>query len=80
MKGMTSVTINVGEKVIREGLKKHIPWQRLGIGQVYVAEQAKQALEICSREKPDIIVSDIRMLPLFAKSNNYSLNLSFANS
>ena len=58
---MITVLIVEDEKVIREGLEKHIAWNQLGVEQIYSAQQAEQAFDICDRVKPDIIVSDIRM-------------------
>lgn len=58
---MITAVIVEDEKVIREGLEKHIPWKQLGVDQIYTAQQAEQAFEICDMVKPDIIVSDIRM-------------------
>lgn len=58
---MITAVIVEDEKVIREGLKKHVPWEALGIGEVYAASQAEEAIEICRKVKPDIVVSDIRM-------------------
>ena len=58
---MIKTIIVEDEKVIREGLKKHVPWARLGIDEVYDASRAEDAIELCEKMKPDIIVSDIRM-------------------
>lgn len=58
---MIKTIIVEDEKVIREGLKKHVPWERLGIDEVYDASRAEDAIELCEKMKPDIIVSDIRM-------------------
>lgn len=58
---MISAVIVEDEKLIRRGLETHIPWKELGVDQIYSAQQAEEAFEICGRVKPDIIVSDIRM-------------------
>lgn len=58
---MITVMIVEDEKVIREGLQKHVPWENWGIREVYAASQAEEALEMCRKVKPDIVVSDIRM-------------------
>ena len=33
------------EKVIRNGLLKHVPWQKLGVLEVQAAENGEKALE-----------------------------------
>lgn len=48
------------EMAIRKGMLS-LPWETIGIEQVYEAENGLQAREILQREKVDIIISDIRM-------------------
>lgn len=49
------------ERMIREGILRIFDWNALGIQAVLSAENGEKALRICREEKPDVIVSDIRM-------------------
>lgn len=49
------------EQHIRNGLKFSLDWERLKIDKVFTAEDGEEALEVCRREKPEIILTDIRM-------------------
>lgn len=49
------------EQHIRNGLKFSLDWEQLKIDQVFTAEDGEEALEVCRREKPEIILTDIRM-------------------
>lgn len=49
------------EKVIRNGLLKHVPWQKLGVWEVQAAKNGEKALELAETFHPDIVLSDIRM-------------------
>ena len=44
-----------------EGLRDFLPWNELGINQVYITSDGVEALELTQRVKPDIIITDIRM-------------------
>ncbi len=58
---MYKVLIVDDEKMIRMGIKKVIPWNSLGIEEVFTAASGKEALEILEREKIDIMITDISM-------------------
>lgn len=58
---MYKVLIVDDEKMIRMGIKKCIPWESIGVSEVYTAANGKEALEILDRSKPDIMVTDIQM-------------------
>lgn len=58
---MIRLIIVEDERVIRNGIKKHVAWKELGIGEVRTAVNADNAIEICENYKPDIIITDIRM-------------------
>lgn len=45
----------------RNGLRKHINWEALGIAEIQMAESAQQAFEILEMFPCDIVLSDIRM-------------------
>ena len=49
------------EKIIRTGLLKHVPWQRLGVSEVEAAANGEEALAKTENFRPDIVLSDIRM-------------------
>lgn len=58
---MYKVLIVDDEKMIRMGIKKVIRWEKLGVGQVFTAGSAKEALEILEEQAPEILITDIRM-------------------
>ena len=49
------------ETIIRNGLVKHISWERLGIDEIKAAANTQEALSVCENYVPDIVVSDISM-------------------
>jgi len=49
------------ESKTRAALRQFIPWNAWGIGAVLEAGNGKQALHIAERERPDFILTDIRM-------------------
>ncbi|MDR1899591.1 MAG: response regulator [Treponema sp.] len=49
------------EKWIREGISTVIDWASMGIEKVLQARNGKQAADLVKTEKPDIIITDIRM-------------------
>lgn len=49
------------EKIIRTGLLRHVPWQRLGVSEVEAAANGEEALVKAEAFRPDIVLSDIRM-------------------
>lgn len=58
---MYSILIVDDEKIIREGISKMMPWKKLGISNVLMAEDGRQALEVAAQNQPDIILTDICM-------------------
>ena len=58
---MTSVLIVDDERLIREGLARTIDWGRLNCELLGVAANGRQGLEIIRKEKPDLVITDIRM-------------------
>lgn len=58
---MVRLIIVEDERMIRNGIEKHVPWEELGVNQVRAAENAEEAFLICEEFKPDIIISDIMM-------------------
>lgn len=55
------VLIADDEMHIRNGLRAGIDWKALGIDNVLTAEDGREAHSICRRERPEIIITDIRM-------------------
>ena len=49
------------EKLIRYGMLRAIPWENLGIDDVFLAKSGHEALAIIRERKPDILISDIKM-------------------
>ena len=49
------------ELLTREGLISSIDWESLGIQDIFQADDGINALAIAKAQKPDIILSDIRM-------------------
>lgn len=58
---MIRLIIVEDEKLIRNGIEKHVPWEELGVNLIRSAENAEEAFKICEEFKPDIIISDIMM-------------------
>ncbi|WP_116394589.1 response regulator [Paenibacillus sp. ATY16] len=58
---MLKVMIVEDEPLIRAGLKHYFPWEQLGVGGIVEAENGKAGVDVALREKPDLIVTDIRM-------------------
>ncbi len=49
------------EVLTREGLLMSIPWEALGIGEVFTAENGEDGLELALSKEPDIVMTDVRM-------------------
>lgn len=58
---MKKVLIAEDEVLVRCGLKSVVDWELLGMEIIGDAANGKQALEIYERERPDIILTDIKM-------------------
>lgn len=56
-----SVLVADDEKMPREILRDHLPWEELGVERVEEAEDGAQALELARLHRPDIIISDVKM-------------------
>ena len=49
------------EKNIRMGIANNCAWTEYGIGQVMTACNGQEALQLILNEKPDIVITDIKM-------------------
>ncbi len=49
------------EQIMRDGLPKIIEWERYGIEVLPSVSNGQKALEVCKKERVDIVVTDIRM-------------------
>ncbi|GAB6991959.1 response regulator [Paenibacillus pini] len=49
------------EPLIRMGLKKYFEWEELGFHEIVEAENGSEGVDIALRERPDLIITDIRM-------------------
>lgn len=49
------------EILVRNGLKSSINWEGLGISTVLLAEDGAQALRIAQQERPEVVLTDVRM-------------------
>lgn len=58
---MYKVLVVDDEKMIRMGIRKVIRWNELGIGDVFTASSAREALEILKEHRPEIMITDIQM-------------------
>lgn len=49
------------ERLILEGLSRVVIWQELGCEVIGTAQDGREGLELIRKNKPDIVISDIRM-------------------
>jgi len=49
------------EQMVRVGIRAVVPWEELGIQEIFMAVSGQEALEIIKKEKPDIMITDIQM-------------------
>ncbi len=49
------------EKLIRLGIRNAIPWEKIGIDQVFLAASATEALRLIADNRPEIMITDINM-------------------
>lgn len=68
------------EKLIRIGIERTVPWESLGIHEVFMAANATETLEIIEKYKPQIMITDINMpnitgLELISQVRNFVKNI-----
>lgn len=49
------------EMFVRMGIKMSVDWEKLGIGEVKDYENGQQAWEAYQQERPDLILTDLKM-------------------
>lgn len=49
------------EVLVRKGISMSIPWEELGIDEVFEASDGKQAYEIIMQQPIDLLITDVRM-------------------
>ena len=58
---MYRVMIADDEQIVIRGLKQRIDWERLGCEVVAAAENGEEAFRLACEQKPDIIITDVKM-------------------
>ena len=58
---MYKVLIVDDEQMIRMGIKEGLDWKKLGVGEVYTAASAREAIQIIEDEQPELMITDISM-------------------
>ncbi len=58
---MLKVLLAEDELIIRNGMVKNIDWNRPGFSLIGAVEDGEQALEFIEKEKPDVLITDIKM-------------------
>jgi Response regulator containing CheY-like receiver domain and AraC-type DNA-binding domain len=58
---MMKAVIVDDERIIRIGIRAVVPWEELGIKEVFIAVSGREALKIIEKEQPDIMITDIQM-------------------
>ncbi len=58
---MLKVLLAEDELIIRSGMVKSIDWNKAGFNLIGAVEDGEQALEFIQKEKPDVIITDIKM-------------------
>ncbi|WHY21763.1 response regulator [Paenibacillus sp. G2S3] len=58
---MYKLMIVEDEPLIRTGLKHYFAWEELGVHSIIEAENGKEGMATALREKPDLVITDIRM-------------------
>ena len=49
------------ERIIRLGIRSVVPWENLGVQEVFEATSGREAMEVVEKEEPDLVITDIQM-------------------
>ena len=79
---MLNVIIVDDNKIITEGLKQLIDWEKYGFHVIAAARNAYSAMEFCGNNDVDVVITDIRMpemtgLELIKKLSDINRNIKF---
>ena len=55
------VLISDDEHHVIQAIRLLVPWEEFGIDQIYTASNGMEALDIITREVPEIVITDIVM-------------------
>ena len=58
---MLKIFLAEDEVIVRETIKRMIPWEELGFELVGEAADGEMALPLLIRQKPDLLITDIKM-------------------
>lgn len=58
---MITLLLVEDEAEAREGLKKFVPWNTIGIDRIEEATNGLAAIDLCESIRPDILLTDVRM-------------------
>ena len=58
---MIRVVLADHDNLVKDVLQSMIPWEELGMEMIGFAEDGKQTLDLCLEQKPDLLITDIRM-------------------
>ena len=58
---MLKIFLAEDEVVVRETIKRMIPWEELGFELVGEAADGEMALPLLIRQQPDLLITDIKM-------------------
>ncbi|MFC4598620.1 response regulator [Cohnella hongkongensis] len=49
------------ERAVAENIRKLVSWDKYGIERISICDNGLQAMELVEREKPDVVITDIKM-------------------
>lgn len=68
------------EPIIREGLKYYFDWESLSFTTIIEAENGQEGIELALKERPDLIITDVRMPVMNGLDMIEQLRLQLPNS
>ena len=58
---MSKLLLVDDDTIVRYGIRYSIPWDSIGIEEIYEASNGQQGLKVFQEKKPDIVLTDIKM-------------------